>query len=84
MYADVSFWDTYWWIIPLVIMAFCFFSMRGRGFCMMGRRTDYSHEEHFDAPSGSALDILDRRYALGEIDRTEYQEKKAALDRKTS
>ena len=84
MYADATFWNTYWWIIPLVMMAFCFFGMRGRGFCMMGRHTDDSHEGHFDHQSDSALEVLDRRYALGEIDRVEYEEKKAALNRKTN
>ncbi|HSG11302.1 MAG TPA: SHOCT domain-containing protein [Gammaproteobacteria bacterium] len=29
--------------------------------------------------SGSALNILDKRYASGEIDRQEYEEKKAAI-----
>jgi len=79
MYADATFWSTYWWIIPLVMMALCMFGLRGRGFCMMGRHTDDSHEGHFDSSSDSALDILDMRYAHGEIDRVEYEEKKAAI-----
>jgi len=83
MYADATFWSTYWWIIPLVMMALCMFGMRGRGFCMMGRHTDVSHEGYFDSTSDSALDILDRRYAHGEIDRVEYEEKKAAITQNT-
>jgi putative membrane protein len=69
-----------WWIFPLLMIAVCMFFMARRGgmmCCGMG-----SHEEdHGPDSSGSALEILDRRYALGEIDKAEYEEKKRAVQR---
>lgn len=67
MTAFTTFLDTYWWIIPLIMMGFCFLAMRRGGVCcglLEGHQTD-----------GSVLDILDRRYASGEIGRIEYEEK---------
>ena len=65
----------YWWIFPMVMMFFCFFFMRGwRGSgwrCWSGPSWD---EE------GSPGDILDKRFARGEIDREEYEERKKVLE----
>jgi len=68
MYAYGAFWNGFhwWWIIPIIMMVFCFFMMRHGMGCMMGR---HRSEE-------SAREILDRRYALGEISKEEYEEKK--------
>ena len=58
----------YWWIFPLVMIVLCFVFMRG---CMGRRMCGWC--------SDSVLEILDRRYAKGEIDRDEYDEKKSEL-----
>ena len=69
-----------WWLFPLAMIALCFFMMRGRkGSVMCGfgsRKEDPSGIK----PSDSAKDILDKRFALGEIDRNEYEEKKQLLN----
>jgi uncharacterized membrane protein len=53
----------------------CFFFMRGGRMC---GHTSHDKDNH---GSESAGEILDRRYASGEIDRTEYGEKKRVLSR---
>jgi uncharacterized membrane protein len=69
MMADITFWNGfhYWWIIPLVMMILCFIRMFGRRDCGLG----YSHNRQ-----ESAEEILNKRYARGEIGKAEYEEKK--------
>jgi len=68
-----EFWGGYWWIFPLVMIFFCFFFMRGgyrRGMCGWGSGSGVGE---------SAIDVLNKRYAKGEIDKKEYEEKKSEL-----
>ena len=79
MYWADQTWHSFWWIFPIVMMFLCFFMMRGRWGSMMcgcGPRSFYRRQT--DDPD-SALEILDRRYASGEIDQAEYAEKKRHL-----
>ena len=73
----------WWWIVPIIMMILCFFMMRGRrGSIMCGfgsRVVDGQQTEIAD----SAKDILDRRYAAGEINKDEYEEKKRTLTEST-
>ncbi len=63
----------YWWIFPLVMIAICvFFMMRGCNKMMCGFGNFYDSER-------SALEILNKRYARGDIDQKEYEEKKRKL-----
>jgi uncharacterized membrane protein len=74
-----TFWGDigWWWILPLVMIAFCFFSMRRRRFCMTGWSTSRDDSSTASlAPSDSAREILDKLYVLGEISKEEYQEKR--------
>jgi putative membrane protein len=85
-------WHGFWWIFPLMFFIFmivmCVFMMR-RG-CMgsMWRDRMMDRPEYRDAvkrpgaeSSDSAMEILNKRYAKGEIDKQEYEEKKAAISR---
>ena len=78
-----SFWHSYWWILFLILMIFCCFRMTGRrgagicGFRSWGTDTRDIH------PTDSAIDILDKRYALGEMTREEYEERKRTISQET-
>jgi putative membrane protein len=71
-----------WWIFPLIMIIFCLFMMgrMGMGSMMCGRGTHHEGEDKKET-SESAMEILDRRYARGEIEREEYEEKKKDLTR---
>jgi len=61
--------EEYWWACP----------MRGRTGSMMCGWSAKKCNDRFIRRPDSAMDILDKRYASGEIDRREYEEKKAKL-----
>ncbi len=71
----------YWWIFPIIMiamMALCFFiMMRGHGgsmMCMGG---------HNENETNRPLDILNKKYAQGEISKQEYEEKKRDISRRS-
>jgi uncharacterized membrane protein len=79
MYGSEFTWNSYWWIFPVFMMILCFFMMRGRrGFrmCCFGPHDIVNDQTR---ESKSAIDILDKRYASGEIDKEEYEEKRRTL-----
>jgi putative membrane protein len=66
----------YWWVFPLVMIVFCIVFMRG---CMGRRMCSWRAGSGFGE---SAVDVLNKRYAKGEIDQREYEEKKKELTSK--
>ena len=81
MFGSESLDFSLWWIFPVIMIALCFFMMRGRKGSMMCGSGSRDTESHRISASDSARDILDKRYALGEISKEEYEEKKNALTR---
>jgi putative membrane protein len=71
MLGTEGFAISFWWILPIVIILLCFFMMRGSTGCMRCG--------HRGSSSDSALEILNKRYASGEIDKQEYDEKKKTI-----
>jgi len=70
----------WWWLIPVVMIVLCFFMMRGKGALMMcGFGSRRATDKRANAFSDSAMEMLDKRYALGEIDKKEYEEKKKVM-----
>ncbi len=76
----------YWWIFPLVMivmMVLCFLMMRGRMGSMMCRPRFRGSGGYEESASDSASDVLDKRYARGEINKEEYEEKKRGIGRQS-
>jgi len=75
MWWDGTWHGSYWmWIVPLVFFVFMFLFCRAGSSAMCGGHGRRRHEEN-------AREILDRRYARGEISRDEHQRMRKDLER---
>ena len=79
MYGSEFFNASLWWICPILMIAMCFFMMRGRRGSMMCGFGSRGINNRYVSTSDSAIDILDKRYASGEIEKEEYEDKKRTL-----
>lgn len=79
MYGSDFFNSSLWWMFPILMIAVCFFMMRGRRSSMMCGFGSREKDRYHISTSDSATDILDKRYVSGEIDKEEYDDKKRTL-----
>jgi uncharacterized membrane protein len=79
MYAAEGTVTSYWWIVPLVMMFLCFLMMRGRRGAMMCGFGSRNLRDHQRRGPDTAKEMLDKRYASGEIDKNEYEEIKRTI-----
>ena len=83
MYGSELTCNSFWWIVPIFMMILCFFMMRGRRGSMMCGFGPRDIDNHQTRGSDSAIETLDKRYASGEINKEEYEEKKRTLTEST-
>jgi putative membrane protein len=83
MYGSEFYNFPYWWLFPLVMIILCFLVMRGRWGSMMCGIGSRGTDNHKIRGLSSAMEILDKRYASGEINKEEYEEKKRTLAEST-
>ncbi|MDP1990037.1 MAG: SHOCT domain-containing protein [Syntrophales bacterium] len=81
MYPGEHFWWGGWWMFPMimpiigiVIMVIVLYSVFGRGGCRPPWRDRYADKE-----VETALDILKKRYAKGELNKEEFERMKKDL-----
>ena len=69
----------YWWIFPLVMIILCFFVMRSWRTSKMCGFGPWRIDRQQTRVPDSSIDKLNKRYAAGEINKEEYEEKKRTL-----
>ncbi len=86
MFPCLAFGYGYWWIFPIIMLAMivlCFFMMRGHVGSMMCSMGSGRSGSHSVSPSDRPLNILNRKYDQGEINKQEYEEKKKDIAGRT-
>jgi hypothetical protein len=78
-------WHPMWWfpMFPFLFIVLCIIVVLFVMIPMMTRHGPWSHgRDRSDFPQRTALDVLNERFAKGEIDRAEYEEKRVDISRR--
>jgi len=79
MYGSELTCYSFWWIVPILLMIMCFFIMRSRRGSMICGFGSRDIDNYQTKGSDTTIQVLDKRYASGEINKDEYQEIKMEL-----
>jgi putative membrane protein len=71
--------DGGWWGVGMVLVALLFLALVVVGVVLAARPSSRDGHETRGSDDSRALDILEERYARGEIDQSEYEERRRAL-----
>jgi putative membrane protein len=71
-------WDGGWAVV-MMLMSFLFVALIVVGVVLLVRSTTHVGQSSRAPGSDRALEILDERFARGEIDQTEYEERRRIL-----
>ena len=75
---------SFWWVFPVLMIILCFFMMRSRRSSRLCGFGSFGKGRHRPDSSKSPLEILDTRFAKGEIGKEEYETVKRALTSEAS
>jgi putative membrane protein len=72
-------WDGVWWGFGMMLMSLLFLALIAVGVVLVVRSFSHSGQASPRSDGSRALDILDERFARGEIDQQEYEERRHTL-----
>lgn len=72
-------WDGGWWAFAMMLVSLAFIALIVVGVVFVVRSSSREEQPPRRPKGGRALDLLDERFARGEIDQTEYEERRRVL-----
>ncbi len=72
-------WDGAWWGFGMMLAMLLFLALIVVGVVFVVRSTSEGGRTRTQSESSRALDILDERFARGELDQQEYEERRRIL-----
>jgi putative membrane protein len=74
-----GYWDGGWWALAMMFMSLTFIALIVVGVVFVVRSSSREERPSRRPEGNHALDILGERFARGEIEQTEYEERRRVL-----